>query len=77
MSIIEDIYSNRVNEERIVSSDCMIDKDIYALLERKGYKRENAEISDLLFEASGCGQKHGFHAGFKTAVVLMIECLSY
>lgn len=77
MNIIGSIYANRVDEPRILSSERKIDEEIFALMKSKGYRRENEEISDLLFEASGCGQEHGFHAGFQTAVSLLLECLAY
>lgn len=77
MSIIGDIYSNRVDEPRILASERKIDEEIFVLMERKGYHRNEESISDLLFEASGCGQEHGFHAGFKTAVSLLLECFTY
>ncbi|MEG0315166.1 MAG: hypothetical protein RR646_07910 [Erysipelotrichaceae bacterium] len=63
MGIIGNIYANRIDEPRILSSERKIDEEIFALMKSKGYHRENEEISDL-FEASGCGQEHGFHAGF-------------
>lgn len=77
MSIIESIYENRVDEPRLVSSERKIDKDIFDLMERKGYERDNDDIADLLFASSGYGHEHGFVTGFQLAVALLLECLTY
>lgn len=77
MSIIESIYDKRVDEPRLISSERKVDKDIFALMERKGYERDNDDIASMLFESSGYGQEHGFRAGFQTAVALLLECLTY
>lgn len=75
MSIIGQIYENRLDEERQSTSIFKLDNQINALLEKNGYSTDS-ELSNLFFEASGCGQLHGFHSGFCTAVALMMECLA-
>lgn len=77
MSILEDIYSNRVNEKCILSSEKKIDEEIFELMRLHGYHRDDDKMSDLLFQSSGSGQQYGFYAGFQTAVALLLECLSY
>ena len=67
----------RVDEARILASERKMDEDIFTLMERKGFERDNDDIATLLFESSGYGQEYGFHVGFKTAVSLLLECLSY
>lgn len=75
MNIIEQIYENRLDEEGQSASDFKLDNQIRTLLERNGYSTDS-ELSNLFFEASGCGQLQGFQSGFQTAVALMMECLA-
>lgn len=75
MSIIEEIYENRLDEEQESTSIFKLDNEIKALLQQNGYSTDS-ELSNLFFEASGCGQLYGFQCGFRTAVALMVECLA-
>lgn len=75
MSIIEQIYVNRLDEEGQSTSIFKLDNEINALLQQNGYSTDS-ELSNLLFEASGCGELYGFQTGFRTAVALMMECLA-
>lgn len=75
MSIIEQIYQNRINEEQRIASERVLDKEIYGILLREQYETEG-KLSNLFFEASSCGQVEGFSSGIRLAVALMVECLS-
>ena len=75
VSIIQQIYDNRVSEESRLRSDRELDKRINDIIKRGNFE-ENEKVSNLFFEAGGCGQRVGFQLGFKTAVVIMLECLA-
>ena len=75
MSIIKQIYENRISENRTSASISKLDKEIYELLERNGYSPEG-KLSDLFFDASGCGQQASFIEGSQIAVALMAECFT-
>jgi len=74
MSIIDQIYENRIDEECRLDSERKLDREIHVMLRREGYDVEE-KLSNLFFEASGCGQQEGFRAGFRIAVALLVECL--
>lgn len=76
MSIVDDILDKRVDEVRILASERKMDEELFSLLDRKGIPK-NDEMTDVVFEASSYGQQYGFHVGFKTAVALLLECLTY
>lgn len=67
MNIIDGILKKR--ESRILASEQKMDEAIFAVMESKGYERDN-DIATLLYESSGYGQELSFHAGFQTAVSL-------
>lgn len=76
MNIINDIYIKRVNEENIVLSEKRIDEEIFVMMQRLGYDRDDDEMADILFKASDYGQQYGYRAGFQTAMLLLLECLT-
>jgi len=75
MSIIEQIYDNRLAEECRVRSERELDKRISDIIKRGNFEQDE-KVSNLFFEAGGWGQRGGFQLGFKTAVVIMLECLA-
>ena len=75
MSIIDDILDKRVDEVRILASERKMDEELFALLDKKGISKTD-EMTDVIFEASSYGQHYGFHVGFKTAMSLLLECLT-
>ena len=75
MGIIQQIYDNRVSEEFRLQSDRELDKRINDIIKRGNFE-ENENVSNLFFEAGGWGQRGGFQLGFKTAVVIILECLA-
>lgn len=76
MNIINDIYIRRVHEENIVQSEKQIDEELFAMMQRLGYDRDDDRMADILFKASDYGQQYGYRAGFQTAVLLMMECFT-
>jgi len=75
MSIIEQIYDNRLAEECRIQSERELDKRISDIIKRGDFEKDE-HVSNLFFEAAGWGQRGGFQLGFKTAVVIMLECLT-
>jgi len=75
MSIIEQIYDNRLAEERRIQSEKELDKRISDIIKRSNFE-EDENVSNLFFEAGGWGQRGGFQLGFQIAVLIMMECLA-
>ena len=75
MNIIELIYDNRLVEKIRIQSERELDERIIDLIKRGNFE-EDENVSNLFFEVGGWGQRGGFQLGFKTAVVLMVECLA-
>lgn len=74
MSIIEEIYRNRIGEERRLLSERELDRQINMILERERYRDDEA-ISNLFFEVADHGQQTGFYAGVQFIIMLLAESL--
>jgi len=74
MSIIEEIYRNRIDEKHRLLSERELDNHIHEMLKRESYL-ENEPMSNLFFEAADYGQQEGFCAGIRFTIALLAECL--
>jgi len=75
VSIIQQIYDNRISEQSRLQSDRELDKRINDIIKRGNFE-EDENVSNLFFEAGGWGQRGGFQLGFQIAVLIMMECLA-
>ena len=74
MSIIEQIYQNRVGEEHRLVMERKLDKQIEQILVRERYQ-DNEDIANLFFEVADYSQQAGFSEGIQFLILLLAEVL--
>jgi len=65
MSIIQQIYDNRVSEKSRLQSDRELDKRINDIIKRGNFE-EDENVSNLFFQAGGWGQRKVSNWDFKS-----------
>jgi len=77
--ILEQIFANALNGKEFKEADNILDKECEERLHPYIELLKDAEyeqIRDVIFSISCLSKKYAFEIGFKTAIKLILECMS-